>query len=203
MSLSVTRALTELKTLDSRINKAIQYNNWIIVKTKNKNSNVSEEEFARETMSEYQSLCDLIIRRNNVKNAILKSNSETFVEVAGIRMTVSQAIEYKKTIEYKQYILDIFKKQRQMSIVEFENYKQKLQNKIDDNIKIICGKDTKPDENTIKSISDGISKGDPIELFDPLNLNKIIKDLETEIEDFTANIDYVLSESNAITQINV
>jgi len=110
MSLSVTRALTELKTLDSRINKSISQNTWIMVKTKNKNSNINEEEFSRNSTAEYQSLCDLIIRRNNVKNAILKSNSETFVEVGGVKMTVSQAIEYKKTIEYKENILETFKK---------------------------------------------------------------------------------------------
>jgi len=96
------------------------------------------------------------------------------------------------------------KKQRQIRTVDIENYKQRLQNKIDDNIKIICGKDSKPDEkNTIKSISDRITKGDPIELFDPLGLNKIIRDLEFEIENFTANIDYVLSESNAVTKITI
>lgn len=84
-----------------------------------------------------------------------------------------------------------------------ESHKQSVQAKIDENIKVICGKDSKPDENVIKSISEGISKGDPIEVYDPIGLDKVIKELETIIEDFKANVDYVLSESNALTVITV
>lgn len=118
-------------------------------------------------------------------------------------MTVAQAIEYKKIIEYKRYLLDTLKRQKQTVVIESESHKQRVQMKIDDNIRIICGKDTKPDANTIQTISDGISKGDPIEIFDPLNLEQVIKNLEMEIEEFTANVDYALSESNALTTITI
>lgn len=202
-SISIARALVELKTLDSRINKITDSTQWIVYKTKNRNHNLSEDEYKKNTLAEYQSLTDLISRRDRLKNAIMKSNSVTEVEVGGNKMTVSQAIEYKKIIEYKQKLLQRLKYQRQQVVVDVESHKQKVQVKIDDNIKVICGKDTKPDENVIKSVSDGITKGDPIEVFDPLGLDKVIKELETEIEDFKANVDYVLSESNALTVITV
>jgi hypothetical protein len=202
-SISIARALVELKTLDSRINKQITSTQWIIFKTKNKNSNYSEEEFKKTTQSEFQSVNDLILRRDKIKNAIMKSNSIVEVELGGNKMTVSEAIEYKKTIEYKKKLLDNLKRQRQTVTIEYESHKQRVQNKIDENIKVICGKDSKPDETVIKSVSEGIGKGDPIEIFDPLGLDKVIKELETSIEDFTANVDYVLSESNALTTINV
>jgi hypothetical protein len=202
-SISIARALVELKTLDSRINKITDNTQWIVYKTKNKNHNLSEDEYKKNTFSEYQSLTDLITRRDKLKNSIMKSNSVTEVEVGGNKMVVSQAIEYKKTIKYKQTLLQKFKYQRQQVTIDVEMYKQKVQSKIDENIKVICGKDSKPDENIIKSVSDGISKGDPIEVFDPLGLDKVIKELEIEIEDFTANVDYVLSESNALTLITL
>lgn len=202
-SLSIARALVELKTLDSRISKITSSTQWIIFKTKNRNSNFAEDEFKKSTLSEFQSLGDLILRRDKLKNAIMKSNSVTEVEVGGVKMTVSQAIEYKKTIEYKKKLLGELKRQRQTVTIEFESHKQRVQNKIDENIKVICGKDSKPDETVIKSVSEGISKGDPIEIFDPIGLDKVIKEMETSIEDFTANVDYVLSESNALTIITV
>lgn len=202
-TISIARALVELKTLDSRINKIIDSTQWILYKTKGKNPNILEDEYKKSTQSEFQSLNDLIMRRDKLKNAIMKSNSVTEVEVGGNKMTVSQAIEYKKTIQYKQTLLQRLKYQRQLVTVDVENHKQKVQSKIDENIKVICGKDTKPDENVIKSVSEGITKGDPIEIFDPLGLDKVIKDLETAIEDFKANVDYVLSESNALTVITV
>jgi hypothetical protein len=91
-------------------------------------------------------------------------------------MTVSNAIEFKATIEYKKSLLETMKKQRQMVTIESENHKQRVQQKVDDNVKIICGKDSKPDANVIQTISDGITKGDPIEIFDPLNIDNIIKE---------------------------
>jgi hypothetical protein len=202
-SISIARALVELKTLDSRINKTIDSTQWIIYKTKGRNSNANEEEYKKSTQSEFQSLNDLILRREKLKNAIMKSNSITEVEIGGNKMNVSQAIEYKNIIEYKKVLLQKLKYQRQQVVCDVETHKQKVQTKIDENIKIICGKDSKPDENVIKSVSEGITKGDPIEIFDPIGLDKVIKELETSIEDFTANVDYVLSESNALTLITV
>ncbi len=203
MSLSVARALVELKTLDNRINKIISSTTWVMYKTKNINYGTTEDEFKKKTLAEHQSLNDLIKRRNLIKNAIIMSNASTNVQVGGQTMTVAQAIEYKQTISYKRTLLDNLKHQRQRVIVESEAHKQRVQSKIDDNIRIICGKDTKPDANTIQTISEGITKGDPIEVFDPLCLEELIKKLENEIEEFSANVDYVLSESNALTTIVV
>jgi hypothetical protein len=203
MTLSITRALVELKTLDSRIYKITNETEWIIYKTKNKNYYHTEEEFKKKTTSDFQSLNDLIKRRNQVKNAIVSSNAVTKVTVGGQTMTVAEAIEYKTINLYKRNLLEVLKKQRQMVTIESENHKHRVQLKIDDNVKIICGKDTKPDATLIQSITDGITKGDPVDIYDPLSLDNVIKNMETEIEDFTANIDYILSESNALTTITV
>jgi hypothetical protein len=40
-------------------------------------------------------------------------------------------------------------------------------------------------------------------LEDPLNLDSLIESLSQEILEFTSNVDYVLSESNALTQIEI
>jgi hypothetical protein len=102
---------------------------------------------------------------------------------------------------YKTNLLDSLKKQRQQVTIDSEAHRIKVQQKIDDNVRIICGKDSKPDAQVIQTVSDGIAKGDPIDIFDPLGLDDVIKALETSIEDFNANVDYVLSESNALTKI--
>lgn len=202
-SLTITRALVELKTLNSRINKIVDYTTFIMYKTKSKNCHYAEDDFKQSVTSEFQSFNDLVARRDKIKNAIMMSNMTTMVDIAGKKMTVAQAVEFKTTIGYKTLLLETLIKQRQQVTIETEAHKQKVQSKIDDNVRIICGKDSKPDANVIQTVSDGIAKGDPIEVFDPLNLDAVIKTLEKEIEDFSANVDYVLSESNALTKIEV
>lgn len=202
-SQSITRSLVEIKTLDARINKIIENAVFTSYKTKTRNHNLNADEFRKTANADYQSINDLICRRDKIKNAIVLSNSVTMVEITGKKMTVSQAIEFKNTIEYNRNIVAKMRQQRQTVIIESENHRNRVQNKIDENIKIICGKDTKADATTIQTITDGITKGDPIEIFDPLGIDALISHMETEIEDFSANVDFVLSESNALTQITV
>jgi hypothetical protein len=200
---SITRSLVELKTIDGRIHKITENGVFITYKTKYKNTRYTEEDFKKSAIADFQSLNDLIKRRDQIKNAIVLSNATTMVEIAGTKMTVSQAIEFKNTINYKSAMLATLKHQRQMVVVEVDAHRQKVQNKVDDNIRIICGKDAKPDAATLKMVTDGITAGDPIDVYDPLNIDKVIDGLEKEIEDFKANVDFVLSESNATTLINV
>ena len=201
-TLSITRALVELKTLDSRINKALTSDVYIVCKTKQKNFHIVESEFKKTVEANFQSVNDLINRRNAIKNAIILSNVNTMVEVAGEKMSVAAAIEKKNMIAYKKNLLFLLKDQRQKSIIESEAHKIKVQAKIDTNIQLVCGKD-KPDAAAIQSISESITKGDPVEIYDPLGLDTVIANLEKTIEDFVANVDYVLSESNALTTIEI
>ena len=200
---SVTRSLVEIKTIDGRITKIIDNGIFMTYKTKYKNTRYTEEDFKKSATADFQSINDLIKRRDQIKNAIVLSNATTMVEIAGAKMTVSQAIEFKNTIAYKTAILATLKHQRQMVIVEVDAHRQKVQTKVDENVRIICGKDSKPDAATLKMVSDGITAGDPIDVYDPLNLDKVIDGMEREIEDFKANVDFVLSESNATTLIEV
>lgn len=200
---SVTRSLVEIKTVDGRIRKIIEQGLFMTYKTKYKNTRHTEEEFKKSATADFQSMNDLIKRRDQIKNAIVLSNATTMVEIAGNKMTVSQAIEFKNTIAYKTEILASMKKQRQTVIIEVDAHRQRVQTKVDENVRIICGKDAKPDAATLKMVSDGIATGDPIDVYDPLNLDKVIDSMEREIEDFKANVDFVLSESNATTLIEV
>lgn len=200
---SITRSLVELKTLDGRIRRILDGGVFMTYKTKYKNTRYAEEDFKQTATSDFQSANDLMARRDKIKNAIVLSNATTMVDIAGTKMTVSQAIEFKNTIAYKSEMLALLKKQRQMVVVEVDAHRQRVQTKVDDNVKIICGKDGKPDASIIKTVTDGIMAGDPIDVYDPLNLDKVIKQMETEIEDFRANVDFVLSESNATTLIEV
>ncbi|MFB8733012.1 hypothetical protein ACEQPO_01165 [Bacillus sp. SL00103] len=47
-----------------------------------------------------QSIQALIKRRNAIKSAIVVSNATTTIDVAGVNMTVAEAIERKTSIEY-------------------------------------------------------------------------------------------------------
>ena len=199
---SITRSLVELKTLDEKITKLTSEGLFMSFKTKSKNSGITEDEFRRTADESFARLEGMIRRRDLIKTLILESNLVARVTVAGREMSVAQAIEFKNTIEYKSRLLEVLKRQRKTVLAEQEAHKVRLQTKIDDNIKIICGKE-KPDASVIATVTDGVTKSDPIEVFDPLNLEVLIRTMEEDVLNFRANVDFALSESNATTQITI
>ena len=199
---SITRSLVELKTLDERITRFTSEGLFMSFKTKSKNSGFTEDEFSRTANESFEELDKMIKKRDLIKNLILESNLVARVTIGDREMSVAAAIEFKNTIEYKSRLLEVLKRQRKTVLSELEAHKVRVQAKIDDNIKIICGKE-KPDAGVIATVTDGITKSDPIEVFDPLDLERLIREMERQVLDFRGNVDFALSESNATTKITI
>ena len=74
--MTVHRALAELKTLDSRIHKAIQSAKYCAAVRHNdgKIEGVTVEEYKRKIKSDFQSVKSMINRRNAMKRAVVLSN---------------------------------------------------------------------------------------------------------------------------------
>jgi hypothetical protein len=103
MAISVTQALAELKLLDKRIQKALDYVTWADVKTKS--HPVDTDKFSKNVHAEYQSFLALVKRRDAMKRAVVTSNATTRVKVGAWEGTVAEAIEYKTSIHYKKRLL--------------------------------------------------------------------------------------------------
>ncbi|AYV76410.1 MAG: hypothetical protein Terrestrivirus6_36 [Terrestrivirus sp.] len=203
--ISITRALVELKTLDSKINKLITNTSFILCKTKKNNYNTQENEFNKQVSSTYQSINDLVKQREKIKALIIHSNATTRIKICNESIMVAEAIEKKKTIEYTKLLLNTLKQQRNTTTREAETHRERVQIKIDENVRQIFSKDngTKVDPHAIETISKGMWENDPVTVFDPLKIDKEIEDLDNYVTDFEANIDFVLSESNCTTMIEV
>lgn len=196
--LTVTRALAELKLLDKRIEKTINENNYI---TYSVNKKLAVSTFTpKESL---QSVTDLIERRALLKAAIMKSNATTKVTIGKKEMLVIEAIETKQTIAYKQTLLQKLKLQQQSVKYEISKLNEKTQERLDKLLEANFGKDskTKSDE-TDAIVKPFLDRNEP-RLEDPLAIDSIIQELSDEILDFMSNVDYALSESNALTQIEI
>jgi hypothetical protein len=205
MEISITRGLAELKTLDSRINKSIQETS-LIANTTGKKIIVgfqSNEQFEDKVKSSYQSVTDLIKRRNAIKAAIVQSNAITTVEVAGAAMTVAEAIERKTSIAYEQALLNKMKSEYVNAIRKFEQEDAKVKERLDELLKTTFGKDVKVDANQYDSTAKPFLEQNEPKLVDPLKLKNEIESLENVIEEFSLNVDFVLSESNTMNKITI
>lgn len=199
--MSITQALAELKLLDKRINKAFDCVLWADVKTKA--HPVDTEKFAKTVKAEYQSFTDLVKRRDAIKRAVVLSNATTRVKIGGWEGTVAEAIEYKVSIAYKKRLLDEMRSQLFQAKQKYETQQQGVDDRLEKLLHSELGKDVKTSPETITALTNSFRENNKVELVDPLDLAAKASELESEIDEFETNVDWVLSETNGTTKILV
>lgn len=204
MTLSVAGALVELKLLDKRIEKATSQGLYISYKQgKDVPKGYKDvEEITTKIRSSKQSVTDLIARRNKIKSAIVVSNATTTVNVAGITMTVAEAIERKNSIEYERNLLNVYKHQLANAIRQVDALNANVETRADTMVQTFLGSD-KSKASEAEQLRKSFVESHHATLVDPIDIKKVIDELEESIDTFEAEVDLVLSTSNAITMLDI
>lgn len=203
--LTVTEGLVKLKLYEKRITDAVARLKVIEVLEPNKNPTgfKTDEEFKRQSESQFQQVERLIANRDNLKSAIVKSNAETVLKIGEHSpMTVAQAIEKKSSIAFQKAVLANLDKCFAWGDAQINQLNTKIDADADNFVK---GLTTGPNQNADlanKSRMEYIANRKPRQVY-----NEKVKArqdaLRKEIEDFEANVDIALSVSNAVTLIEV
>ena len=208
--ISITRALVELKRFDQRITQALNSSKFVerTVGRGNKRkvpfSNVSIADTEAAIRGSYDKVDQLIKNRAAMKSKIVLSNATTKVTVLGAQMTVAEAIELKTSVSSRQQYVNVLRAQLQQhrQVIEVDN--AKLQAKIDTSLNSIYGTEkAKIDAAMVAQVADPQRDLLESELLDPVGIEKRIEKLQEEISEITSEIDFVLSEANARTEIEV
>lgn len=200
----VTQALNELKLLDSRILKEVKQARFVAAaKTAEKkiSPSVTKDEFIEQAKSSYQSIKDLIARRATIKAAVVASNAVTKVTIAGVEMTVADAIERKTSIDYEIGLLTAMKNQFEQERSKVNMQNTLMEDKIDKNIEIMLGKDGKTKDEDLDSMMKLFRSANQWSLVDPLDIEKLINELTDQVNGFSSEVDSALQISNCITWI--
>ena len=200
--MSVTQALPELKLLDRRIEKVTEtIQSWC--KVAHNGAPVDKDKHKKETEANLQSFTDLLKRRDAIKRAVILSNAKTPVKIGSFEGTVAEAIEYKYSIRVKRELLSNMKECLQSKRAEYEQQKSNVDSRLERLLQSELGKDVKTNPETITALTNSFRENNKVELVDPLDLAAKIATLEEELDSFETNVDWVLSESNATTFIEV
>ena len=200
-SMSITQGLAELKLLDKRLQHHLKSIRWVDVSMQG--SHVDTDKLKSKSEAEYQSYMDLVKRRDSIKRAIVLVNANTPVKVASWEGTIAEAIEHKRSIEYKTTLLESMKKHLQEVRAQYETAKTQMDGRLERLLQSELGKDVKTNPDTLKALTNSFRENNKVELIDPLDLATKIASLEEEISCFETNVDWVLSEANGKTTIEV
>jgi hypothetical protein len=197
--MSITQALAEIKLLGKRIQSALNDVEWLAVSTKTRPVDV--DRLKKAAQGTEQSYLDLVKRRSVLKQAIVQSNAKTVVKVGEWTGTIAEAIEKKNSIEYQRQLLESMRSAYVRITDEYKREQDAAQTRLDRLLASELGKDVRTNPETIAALNATFKENNRVDLVDPLHLSERIKALEAEIDSFTTNVDWVLSESNGRTII--
>lgn len=204
--ITVTQALTDIKKLDKQIAKLTQSGQFILVATKGRVSGFgSVEEATKHAKSSLDKIRDLMARRALIKSKLTASNAATMVTIAGVPMTVAEAIERKESIKQDENLLGMLKIQFNKATIQQQKHAEAVQLEITRKVEQVFGNAKKidPNDTTYTAVCEQVEKANKLELVDPNSLATAIEKLEESIDDFRATVDVELSISNATTSIEI
>ena len=214
--MSLTRALAYVKALDKRLETEISSGLYIsVAKGLNEkrvphiaaraNSGITISAVESSIKANFDRITSSIANRATVKEAILKANNETPVSIGSKSMTIAQAVEQKQSVKFRAGFLAVLKQQYLNATATVKQLQDKLE--MDKNSRLekaFVGVDMKTlSKDSLEVITKAlVDEGTP-SFIDQANLQAYITKLEAELEEFTLNVDYVLSEVNSRTNIEV
>ena len=206
MKMTLARALAEIKLLNSKIEKNIGRLQLVATKTGKKDiingSNEKVVDFNENAKSNYQSTLDLIKRRNFIKSKLTQANAITTILIGQDSYTIAEAIDRKNSIQIEKTLLDKMKSNLNLQIKNMNTANDKMEADINRMVETKMGAD-KSKADDVADLKRIFRESDTTTLVDPLDLKVKIEDLEKSIENFELNIDFTLSEANAINYIEI
>lgn len=208
--ISVTRALTEIKHLADRI--ARDTNKPFVGVAKGQANyttcqsapSMKVEAFSDAVKANLNSVLDLIAYREKLKRAVIKSNAETIVVIAGESMTVAEAIEKKANIAFTERLIATLRHQLVTANGVVEKANKALSDEINSAVISAYGNEKgKVDEAQYEAVALPRQTRNALSLIDPNNVDQVIETLSDKMSKFLEEVDFILSESNSITKIEV
>jgi hypothetical protein len=108
----------------------------------------------------------------------------------------------KNLVDLKEQRLLLLKQQLKSARNSFEEAEKKNRERVEKNVADQTAAGTK-DANLGAEVKESIDRLYPLALIDPIKVEDEIKKEEKFLEDFKGEVDFVLSESNSLTYIEI
>ena len=206
-TMTVHEALCELKTLNKRIATAIQRCRPVACKEHSANNvgGMTVEKFNEAAQSAHQSAMDLIRRRAAIKSAINRYNATATINIGDKTYTVAEAIWLMEHgMESENELLNRYTSFMVQSIADVEDANGEALNRRAERAadSFVNGKEKVNSDEYHKCIED-YKRAHTLEMVDPLDIRKVVADMEERIAQFESRVDSALQISNATTTIEI
>lgn len=205
-TMTITKALSELKLLDKRITDDI-FNAKFCAANKHFQRTLDGkpvETAKKEMQSAYDKITALINRRNAIKKALTLANATTNVIVGDQTMTVAEAIYFKtQGINNDKLLIKVMSEQYDKVLtVLSQNNGDKLARECEQYITNTFGaKETRTDTDEIEKVRQSYIENNTYDIVEGIDTKRTIEALKDRIDRFEAEVDAAITVANATTEI--
>lgn len=205
--LSLHRALAELKLIDKKLDKHFEQSKFIGCHFKGSaiiETNKTAEAFEQDAKAAYQSYKDLIERKIKIKSGILKANSVATIVLDGKTLTIAEAIAMKENVGFYEKMIMTLRMQLANVLRRKEQGREQIDRTVNQIAVAMFGKDAvNAPANQIAEIRTQAELQNGVNIVDPISVEKQIEEISATRDAITSKLDYLLSEVNATTFIEV
>lgn len=168
---------------------------------------IDKKEYSDGVVNRFQSYEDKVKMLSSFRRALVQSNAATMVTIPTLNqtMTVAEALMLKNDVEMYQQMLRTMRASYSTALHAVENKNARAEAKALEAKASITGDDTN-DENINRIAKDNydlLYNRLRYDLVDPLGISDKISDYEKLIDMLEHELDYVLSISNATTEVTI
>lgn len=211
VKMSIHRALSELKTYEGRINKILTTSDSKFVDTYRTSTDsingVPISDISQSIQSNFDKVQALISNYKKIKSAIVLSNAsdkpEDLVTIGGIQYTVAEAIERKNSIQFDIEFQTTLQTQYRQAQRAVRIHNEEVQKGLEQYLTSVLGDQSVRTPEEVEKYTKAYEDRQSFGLLDPCKIADKISKMEEEILTFMGEVDYILSESNAIKTIEI
>lgn len=176
----------------------------------------TKDAFTESIKEDFQSLSDMIRRREALNVAILNANTENkislpkFVDFSNIGDSETEEVSFAAAISRKAFyketlsaITDRFGKTAMATIRNLDNAKEMSRRSIMDQLQKEFAQVQNPSSKQIHDRQTDLESKAAIELIDPLNLSDIVNKAAVKITEYIDTIDIKLGHATEVTEITI
>ncbi len=201
MNMTLHRVIAEIKAIEEFLSQSTPE---FVAIQKGKASAADIEKFRVAAQSTFDKTVAKIANLAVLKSVRNKANATTVVTIAGKVYTIDEAIARKTNLQHERQLLMHLKTQFTRATQSVEQNNQQLEAKLQQQLTTVFAASKEAiDPEAIKTIREATESQQKWGVATFNGFESVVAKLEADIERFSVEVDYTLSEINATTTVDV
>lgn len=204
-SMSLHRIIAEIKNLEAKLS-VIGATTFVsaLVDGNSPEQTAVISKAERDSQAEFDKVVSAFTNLATLKAARNKANSTTEVTIDGKKMTIDEALSIKASIPHREVLIGNLTAQFTRAQARVDQVAAQIDLKVNAQITAMTSGSTKKVETeAIEVIRRGVEKDQKLKIVAANGLKDKIEAMKAENERFNVEVDYILSEANATTIVEV